>query len=390
MRGLHERRILGSIILCCLCIIVLTRCITPYEPSETTSSKGLLVIEAYIIAPIGSSIKISKSIGLQDPSDYEKVSNAKITIISDKGDIIANAYEYQAGEYLINTPIAFLPDTKYALDIVIGNTHLQSVFEEPLITPQIDELTWASKSDGYEVDILLSTHDPLQKTKYYLWRYEENWEYTAPLYTEDRWDPNRRRVVSTTNTDNVFYCWNNSYSKSLILGNTQTLQAGVLKNKIIANLKSGDTRFSHLYSILVKQYAVPYEAYKYYENLYTNVNESGSLFAPMPTEMEGNIKNLTNPDEPVIGYALLSTETTDRIYIYGKDVPLMNKKTGAECQIGPEPEDDVSTPEKAYQAGWGISLKDDNRYEYRRLNCLDCRLGGGNKNKPYFWPTNHF
>jgi len=388
MKWLQKSKLSGVILFCCLSIIVFTKCITPYEPGGVTSTKGLLVVEAYIIAPTGSSIKISRTNGLQDNRDYDKISNAKVTIINDKGDVVATAQEGKPGEYMVKNPIAFLPNTKYALDIVIGSTHFQSTFEEPLVTPEIDDLNWVSKSDGREVDILLSTHDPLQKTEYYLWQYKEDWEYTSQFYASDRWDPETRRVIPNTFNDNTYYCWNQDSSKSFILAGAKTLQDGILRDKVIVNLKSGDTRFSHLYSILVKQYSIPYGAYKYYENLYKNVNESGSLFAPMPTQMAGNITNLANPDELVIGYALISTETSKRIYINAREVPYMNPFR-SDCLLGPPPEDEINSPEKAYNSGWGIYTSENFIYEYRQLKCVDCRTLGGGKIKPNFWPTNH-
>ena len=390
MKGLRERRLSGSIILCCLCIIILTRCITPYEPSGVANSGGLLVVEAYIIAPTGSSIKISRTNGLQDEGDYEKVSDAQISVINDRGEIVAIAIEGEMGEYRIIDPVEFVANTKYALDIKIGNENYRSSFEEPLITPQIDELNWVSKNGGYEVDILLSTSDPLQQTGYYLWRYEEDWEYTSRLHSPERWDP-YRGLVLTTNRDNAYYCWDSDYSRSFILGDTKKLHEGRLRDKVILNIKADNIRFSYLYSILVKQYAVPYGAYKYYDNMYKNINESGGLFAPMPTEMDGNITNLTNPEESVIGYVLMSTETSKRIFIYGTEAPYMYRPHSGECEQEPiYPEDDVSSPRVAYAGGWGISnVRDDGTYEYRRLRCLDCRTKISSKNKPDFWPTDH-
>ena len=378
----------SSVLVCCLFVVGLTKCVTPYTPNLTTNIDESLVVEAYIIAPTGSSIKISRIKGLQDDGDYNRVSNAQVTIISDRGDIIATARERESGtgEYVIDNPLAFVAGTMYALDIVVGSEHIQSLFEEPLITPEIDELDWATKSDGYELDILLSTHDPLQKTECYLWRYDEEWEYTARIPVSERWDPNRRDVFPNTPTDNVYYCWDKSPYASLIFEDVRALRDGILKDKVIITHKSGGTRFSVLYSILVKQYAIPYEAYKYYENLEKNATSTGGLFAPQPTDLKGNIVNLTNPDESVIGYALIAKETSKRLYIDVMDVIRMKEPIGERCL-------DVTSrfrsPEEAYRDGWGIYEYIDGSYTYLRRECLDCRLLGGSKKKPDFWPTGH-
>ena len=384
MKALYRSHLLWHVPFCCLLIIVLAKCITPYEPRGVASSEGILVVEAYIIAPTGSSIKLSRTNSLQDDMPPQKISNAQINVIDDSGNIIATANEDSKGEYLINSPISFLPGVKYALDIVTGDDHLRSTFEEPLITPEIQDVRWDYKIDEREVDILLSTFDPLQKTEYYLWRYEEDWEYTPQLYAESRWDPQRYSIVQNTPDNNVYYCWDKDHSKSFILGDIKTLQDGVLKDKLIVNLRSGDTRFSLLYSILIKQYSISHDTYKYFESLHMNTSETGGLFAPMPTWMEGNITNLSNPYESVVGYALISTETIKRIYIRRGDVPLMSIPTNYECFL--EPPGDIikllTTAGRAYELGWGMFDG-----EYRPLKCVDCLKLGGSKNKPDFWPT---
>ena len=386
---IDRSKLFGTILLCGLFVVGLIKCTMPYDIVGVISTDGLLVVDAYIVAPTGSSIKLSRSKGLTESGDYEKVSNALVTVVNDRGDIIATAGEngFMTGEYVINDPLSFVAGTKYALDIVIGSEHFQSAFEEPLVTPEIDELGWAHRNNGYELDILLSTHDPLQQAEYYLWRYDEEWEYTARVFAGYRWDMERREVVPYRPEDNMYYCWDKSPHTSLIFDNVKSLQSGILKEKVIVNHKSGGTRFDLLYSIFVKQYAIPYEAYKYYENLRNNASETGGLFAPQPTEMDGNIVNLTNPDKSVIGYALIAIETNKRIYINGMDVPRMKADFNDRCMDLPV-EVIIYSPADAYAKGWGI-YDYGTTYSYRRLECVDCRFAGGSKRKPTFWPTDH-
>ena len=381
--------LLWNILFCCLVVIGLSQCVMPYDPGRMVSSEGLLVVDAYIIAPTGSNIKISRTKDLHEEGDYEKVSNAQVKVVDDQGNIVAVAGERVTGtgEYVVEDPIAFVAGTKYALDIVIGGEHFQSAFEEPLTTPEIDELSWVTKEDGYELDILLNTHDPLQQAEYYLWRYDEEWEYTARIFVGYRWDPVRREVVPYRPEDNMYYCWDKSSYTSLIFEDVRTLQDGVLKDKVMVSHKAGGTRFSYLYSILVRQYAIPYEAYKYYENMQKNVSSAGGLFAPMPTEIDGNIVNLTNPGKAVIGYVLIAAETSKRMYIDVMDVPRMREELSERCMTGVS---GYSTnPEGAYNNGWGVNEFLDEVYTYRRMECVDCVVLGGSKKKPAYWPTNH-
>ena len=122
-----------------------------------------------------------------------------------------------------------------------------------------------------------------------------------------------------------------------------------------------------------------------------NVSSTGGLFAPMPTEMEGNIVNLTNPGKAVIGYALIVMETTKRMYIDVMDVLRMREVFPDRCID--EADLYFTDPEGAYNNGWGIyewvEVHGRMGYTYRKMECVDCRLLGGSKRKPTFWPTDH-
>ena len=93
------------------------------------------------------------------------------------------------------------------------------------------------------------------------------------------------------------------------LGSSDRLTQNVIANKSIASYHPSDRRFSMLYHAEVEQYALHREAYDYYFNLQKNIEESGSLFAPIPSEMKGNIRCVTDPEVPVIGFVEVATVT---------------------------------------------------------------------------------
>lgn len=378
-------------ILYLIAALLITGCITSYEPEGIKYTDGILVVEGQIIEPAGSQIKLSRTKGLNNTTDYEKVNNAAVSIISD--DNIDNILLVNQGDgnYTLMEKLTFRKDAKYALDIQIGNKQYQSSFLEPLSTPEIEELGWVSKNNGKEVDILVSTSDPQNKAEYYRWIYQEDWEVIAfdpALYRYDNQTGIVERLDLET-SNNINYCWTTNPSKSFILGTTQKLSEDKLKEKIILNIKAGKDgtpRFSHLYSIFVKQHAIDREAYEYFQNLQKNIEQTGSIFSPQPTEVEGNIRCISNPEEAVIGYIYATSESTSRLYIKAEEVPDMREY--ADCVSR-----EYSSPAAAYELGYGIH---NIRYEgntpiyicYPNL-CLDCRKRGGTKNKPDFWPNDH-
>ena len=60
----------------------------------------------------------------------------------------------------------------------------------------------------------------------------------------------------------------------------------------------------------------------------------GSLFDSQPSQLKGNIFNVTNPDEMVIGFVSAGTITEKRIYINNFEIPSFKLNTNnSNCEI---------------------------------------------------------
>ena len=392
----------------CLTVLTLTGCISEYNPVGVVDTAGILVVDGFIIANGRTTIKLSRTIKLDDqfPKDAVYIQNAIIQLIDENNNPIAVADPQitngkpVAGTYVINELISFNPGMKHALDIRIENKHYRSDFVSPIHTPEIDEVTWAINKDK-SMDIMVSTHDPSNRTKYFFWRFEEDWEFIAPLLANARYDPVTKSVIPHNHLlpDNRYYGWGSDESKSMLYSSTDQLSESVVKNKKIHQIPPNDPRFCYLYSILVKQYGLDKDAYDYFENLQRNVEESGSLFAPQPTEIEGNIRCLSNPGEPVIGYIAITKEVTYRQFIDVAKLNLYRPDEGCSAELTSEggtpgeviPSRHYPTIEHAYGAGLGIYrvLVPGFQYHCFMLKCVDCTYSGNTKNKPDFWPNDH-
>ncbi|MDL2277678.1 DUF4249 domain-containing protein [Parabacteroides sp. OttesenSCG-928-G07] len=381
--------------LCYLIICCLTGCISEFEPEGIVETTGLLVVEGGIMAPVGTSIKLSRTKELSAILKATPVTSAVVQIIDENETVIATAKQEVAndgeltGTYNIEEEITLRPDGKYAVAIQLDGKRYRSSYQSPLSTPEIDEVDWVRKSDE-EVEIRVSTHTEENKDGYYLWKYTENWEVISQLMPEYRWNPVKEEIEQMSiNGPNVYYCWDKAQSSSFILGKSDKLETNAIKNKVIHTIEKGGTRLSYLYSIQVTQCAIQQDAYIYFDNLQKNVAETGSIFAPQPTEMEGNIVCLSDPEEPVIGYVYVSSATQKRIFIDAADVPGMIDIMDCSDNMEPiynRPKD----PEDGYRHGFGINImQGDYVVSYRPLRCVDCTMRGGFKVKPDFWPNHH-
>lgn len=375
------------IIFYCTMIGLATGCITPYEP-EVEWINDLLVVEGTIIAPYGTNIKLSRANdGWSSSYDPDKAM-ATVTLITDDGAVVATAQNSAAGEYSITDSIVFQPGKKYAIHILLDGKEYQSDFVEPQITPEIDEVNYQYKEQE-EVNIRVSTHnDNPDASRYYRWSYQEDWEIVSDYFAQYTWSYETGiQKMNQFSPDNIHYCWASKASNRIILGKSDNLSENKIKDHTILSLEPFNSRFSYLYSILVKQQALDRKTYEYFDNMRKNVEQTGGIFAPQPTEIKGNITCLSDPKEIIIGYIYATTELSYRLYIKAEEVPGMGeifdcreKKTFLEEEL-----------DKAYGQGMAILSEGEKAGIYICISqrCVDCTARGGSKNKPDFWPNNH-
>ena len=374
---------------CSVLIYILSSCISDFVPPEGMKDMaGLLVVEGVILEE-GTRITLSRTVKLNEDniSEYymfENINNAVIRIIDEKNTVVAVAKQaYNWGPYVVNEKFSYAPSMKYALDIrTTDNKHYQSAFVSPVYTPEIDDVTW-KLNDDFSIDMFVSTHDPLSQINFYQWTFEEVWEFRSKLFMDLMYDPATKRfsIPQSLWGDNRYYCWASDFSKSLIVASTSKYTDAAIKNHKIHTIKPGTSRYSYLYSILVRQYGLEKDVYDYYYNLQRNLDESGSLFAPQPSEISGNIQCLSNPGEPVIGYIFASKATAYRAYISMSQLNITHLEDYRNCIDGVF---NAKSDEEAYNGGLGKSGG-----EYYRIECMDCTLRGGTKTKPSYWPNDH-
>lgn len=356
-------------------ILYLSGCITDYEAKGLKEEWGLLVVDG-TISNDSSIIKLNRSIRLTDKfDDSEYINNAKIWIECDNGSQTDIGISQGKGIYMIKTGI-LLADTKYRIRITLDGEEFESEFLTPLFTPEIDSITYYKNGPGEPLDICVSTHDPLNQSKYYRWTYKEIWETKAPLFADARREPDNSIIFMDINTsNNLYYCWGYDTSNSLLLESSTQLKENIISNKKLIRIPCDHDKLFIMYYIDVAQMMIRKEAYEYFANLQKNIELTGSIFSPIPSEMHGNIKCTTN-DLVVIGYIDVTTVTYHDKYISGNEgfyePPFYECTTFETCT-------DVNLDIYKYDLGYFAPKK-----------CVDCRLREkASKTKPENWPTPH-
>jgi hypothetical protein len=368
-----------------LLLMLFFSCRKPYNPEVTTVNSNVLVVEGMINVGTDSTIfKLSRTQPIGDQTKNKPEVGAVVTVESDANEKFVLSEKTQ-GRYV--SPGLNLPKTKkYRLSIKTarGVTYL-SDFVEVKVTLPIDSVNFEAKPDGLQ--IYVNTHDNSNNSKYYKWDYVETWEFYSPFYSNLIWENGGIKQRDMIN-NNITRCWQNNSIQPITIASSAKLEKDVIYNSPLTFIKSDSEKIGNKYSILVKQYALTKEAYEFWENLKKNTESLGSVFDPQPSQISGNIRNVANAGEPVIGYISAGTYAEKRIFIRKSQLPPWPVPYPPYC-LAPDtirPADYKVTFEFGHNIpleetqieGWGLVILSG------VPACVDCTLRGSNK-QPAFW-----
>jgi hypothetical protein len=246
-------------------------------------------------------------------------------------------------------------------------------------------------SDGLQ--IYVNTHDDTQKSRYYRWTFDETWEFTSA----------HRSVLESKNGRlvdrivDIYTCWATEAPSAIKLVTTVKLAQDVVSRQPLTLLPRTTVKLSEKYSILVKQYALTQEEYTYWEALRKNTENIGTLFDPLPSQLTGNVHNVTDAAEEVIGYVGAQSVTEKRLFIKRQELPSdWRRVTGYEaCVLDTIPHPKDPNPPKFaeimsfFSTGAAIPVAElppylGGGYLFSTPECIDCRKRGSNV-RPSFW-----
>jgi hypothetical protein len=183
-------------------------------------------------------------------------------------------------------------------------------------------------------------------------------------------------------------CFGNGNSGNILLNSTAALTQDVAYQFPLTTIDGTSEKISIRYSILVTQTALTKEAYAFWESMKKSTESLGSIFDAQPSQLVGNIHNVADAAEPVIGYISAGTTQTKRIFIDKKELP-SDFKTEYPffCKVDTTVGDDVRL--KLIRPGTPhITLAELSSppppYIYSDKPCADCTIRGTTK-QPAFW-----
>jgi len=361
-------------------IFLLAGCRDKFDLPLRESDVSLLVVEGALNAGQGPTrITLSRTVKVNDARVFQPVLHARLTVEGKNGGNF-DLSETGNGNY-IHTQLPLVTGQEYRLRIQADNKLYLSDYVVARKSPDIDSISWKNNNDG--VTIYANTHDLSDNTRYYKWDYEETWEIRSYYPADYRWIGGTT-IIYSPNFNTV--CWKSSRSTAIIIGSTAQLRSDVVSEAPLVNIPPFAERLSVRYSILVKQQSLTKAAYEYLKLMKSNTESIGSIFDPQPSELKGNIRCISNPEEGVIGYLTASSFSEKRIFITASEV---GWKFPQDCPfvIVPNHPDSINQwvpgylPFNAADERFGVVIS----YTMAPASCVDCTKRGGSLNKPSFW-----
>ena len=288
------------------------------------------------------------------------------------------------------------PKAEYRLVIEMRGRRYASTWSPVLPAAAIDSISYSVDRDKRTVTVDVSAHGDSEH-RYYRWIARQVWEYHAASRVVSYFYPAGetyegkvmvRDTFVSRKYDEVdnYYCWKYADVSSLMLFNTSDLEENRLVRHGLFTMGQYDSRTQFLYSVQIIQEAVTEAAWRYYESVRRNSTDVGGLFSPQPSEVRGNVYNLDDPGERVLGYINVTRPAVQRRFIGMEGLGIHRVSdwdrpsavsVGKEWRI------------HYWRQGYQYSHTEVDVEFWMPKQCYDCRVHGGNKNKPDWWPNDH-
>jgi hypothetical protein len=370
--------------------IMIQSCIMPYEPHINTKNINKYVISGQVTDNnIIQTVSVSMASEIGDPH-YIPVSGCFVRIYDDKGHFF-EMHESEAGIYIGAIDKKYLkPGTSFMVEILTSDgIDIESDFDRMSECPEVDSVYFIRKEnltnnlgqDTRGIQFYIDLDCGKINSRFFRWEAIETWEYHADYPREWYYDGSVHHISPPDYSRKV--CWSTELVKNIYTLSTD----GLVENKYymfpLNFVDNHTSRLMYGYSLLIKQFAISEAAYSYWDQLRINSNEQGGLYEKQPLSIRGNLYNITDPSQAVLGFFSVSSVKSKRIFIPGIENLGFDFSTYCAPETlgvgGLRSIDPSEYP--AFLVGNAVRYLGVQLSQY----CVDCLTLGGTNIKPDFW-----
>lgn len=300
-----------------LTCIVFSQCLEPFEfDIDEAEVEKLLVVDGLLSNSFGPH-EITLSLTQPFGSKFiDPVTNAKI--------LLNDTYEYieeSTGVYVLRD-VMIENDVEYSLNITLADGSRYS--SNPAVMPDMIEAD--SSYVRFEEDIFTNLTGIERISKVI------NVYVDSPLPNNTggensylRWVTDGLSVFSEEpcgglHAPKICYVYVPPDAQTLTLQSSENIAGDRLIEKQVAQKTSFTiNEFKALYVFSTYQYSITKESFTYWSNLKSLANQTGTVFDLPPAALQGNIRNVTNENELVLGYFDIAAVDTVRARVLSSD-----------------------------------------------------------------------
>ncbi len=335
----------------------ITACVDPYESNLHLALNVLVVDGTVTNLAEPQLIRLNRSLVISGLPGVLPVTKARVEVVVDSGEVVS-AHETEDGTYQLPSDFKGQIGHAYQLRLTLSDgtqyASTQQVMPAvPPITavrPQFNPNSLlASQFGGYTAahDFYLNTQDPGGQTNYYRWDWrqweKQDWCRTCieGVYSINNVIANRypNGLLYFTPGDSLledcyyppplpvhpgwFYdylcrtqCWAIFNSHSINVFSDAYSNGGAITDRKVAQIPF----YQHNPCLVeIRQAALTPSAYRFFKLLQDQTQNNGGVADTPPSASVGNVRNIANNREPVVGVFTASAVATLRYWLDRKD-----------------------------------------------------------------------
>jgi len=381
------------LILSMLIAFLSVSCEERYLPELDNKYYNVLVVDGMITntAP-PYTVKLSLSSDVQDPG-YIALSGYGVKIMDDLGnhEILT---ETESGTY-VSSPEGMQGNVgrmyKLELQSPEGKTY-ESDFEtlkEPVgiqsVYAEVEyetSQTIPNEVPGYQ--FYIDTQIAKSDSTFLLWSMNETYQYESDYLIFNSYS-NDGILRTVFNSDSLKTCWKTSKVYPFFVESTTGLAEPRFTRYPLHFVDTKTRRLSIRYSLFINQYSISEKAFQYWNGVKIQNTEVGDLYTRQPYQLRGNINNVNDENELVLGFFMVAGAAQKRIFVDKPNATIPMYYPVCELSqvdyelygwmfVGPPPDEPLFVTEDA-----------TGRRALPDQKCIDCTLSDGKLEKPDFW-----
>ncbi|WP_299991116.1 DUF4249 domain-containing protein [uncultured Pontibacter sp.] len=317
-----------------LLLLLAVGCIDPINMGKMKQQKHLAVEGSFTNIPELNYVRLSYA----QPYDYpynEFVTDAEVYVTSSEGERYNFVYGGDGGDFYFNTAGNYYPEFPMEAAAVVGHTYTLHVVangrtyqstpatvKAPLpidsIHFEVDEQVFSFKGyqerkkwPGYKV--LVDYHDPGEDANFLRWTFFSRFEVNT--------QPEEYRTPSGAHVPKecCARCFLEEKLDRFKVVNDRLVNGRRVINQEVLFLPF-ERYLGIKHKLKVYQYSVTQDAYNFFHIMEQQKEAKGTIFDPPPAKVKGNMFNVENAEEQVIGFFDVSGVSMKEVTILRSDI----------------------------------------------------------------------